>query len=143
MGLHSEATTTIVRYRAAWPEDDRMQESLDNMLLDLFKHSRNLEGQIAVTGQLIAYSQKALAEGRTGWMIRTAGCKNTVSVHRRLSTLYRLRGQAQMQSGVWQEAEQSLLKALVGKGGWGRGRGTSGSCGPFFILFSFLSSECK
>ena len=36
-----------------------MQESLDNMLLDLFKHSRNLEGQIAVTGQLIAYSQKA------------------------------------------------------------------------------------
>jgi hypothetical protein len=99
-------------YRSAWPEDDRMQESLDNMLLDLFKHSRNLDGQIAVTGQLIAYSQKALAEGRTGWMIRTAGCKNTVSVHRRLSTLYRLRGQAQMQSGVWQEAEQSLLKAL-------------------------------
>jgi hypothetical protein len=112
MGLHAEATTTIMQYRAAWPEDDRMQESLDNMLLDLFKHSRNLDGQIAVTGQLIAYSQKALAEGRTGWMIRTAGCKNTVSVHRRLSTLHRLRGQAQMQSGVWQEAEQSLLKAL-------------------------------
>jgi hypothetical protein len=66
MGLHNEATTTIIGFRAMWPEDDRMQESLDNMLLDLFKHSRNLEGQIAVTGQLIAYSQKALAEGRTG-----------------------------------------------------------------------------
>lgn len=65
-----------------------------------------------VTGQLINYSQKALAEGRTGWMIRTAGCKNTVSVHRRLSTLYRLRGQAQMQSGSWAEAEISLSRAL-------------------------------
>ena len=112
MGSHAEATATIVRYRAAWPDDDRMQESLDNMLLDLFKHARNLEGQIAVTGQLINYSQKALAEGRTGWMIRTAGCKNTVSVHRRLSTLYRLRGQAQMQSGSWAEAEISLSRAL-------------------------------
>ena len=112
MGSHAEATATIVRYRAAWPDDDRMQESLDNMLLDLFKHARNLEGQIAVTGQLINYSQKALAEGRTGWMIRTAGCKNTVSVHRRLSTLYRLRGQAQMQSGAWAEAEISLSRAL-------------------------------
>lgn len=112
MGLQAEATTTIMRYRNAWIDDDRMQESLDNMLLDLYKHSRNLEGQVAVTGQLIAYSQKALAEGRTGWMIRTAGCKNTVSVHRRLSTLYRLRGQAQMQSGLWHEAEQSLLKSL-------------------------------
>ena len=112
MGSHAEATATIVRYRAAWPDDDRMQESLDNMLLDLFKHARNLEGQIAVTGQLINYSQKALAEGRTGWMIRTAGCKNTVSVHRRLSTLYRLRGQAQMQSGAWAKAEISLSRAL-------------------------------
>ena len=45
-------------------------------------------------------------------MIRTAGCKNTVSVHRRLSTLYRLRGQAQMQSGSWAEAEISLSRAL-------------------------------
>ena len=45
-------------------------------------------------------------------MIRTAGCKNTVSVHRRLSTLYRLRGQAQMQSGAWAEAEISLSRAL-------------------------------
>ena len=49
MGSHAEATATIVRYRAAWPDDDRMQESLDNMLLDLFKHARNLEGQIAVS----------------------------------------------------------------------------------------------
>ena len=38
------------------------------------------DGQIEVTGNLIAYSLKALREGRTGWMIRTAGCKNTVSV---------------------------------------------------------------
>ena len=45
MGSHAEATATIVRYRAAWPDDDRMQESLDNMLLDLFKHARNLEGE--------------------------------------------------------------------------------------------------
>ena len=69
---------------------------------------RPSDGQIEVTGNLIAYSLKALSEGRTGWMIRTAGCKNTVSVHRRLSTLFRLRGQAQMQRGQWEE-ERSIL----------------------------------
>jgi len=112
-GAHAEATRAILAHRDRWSNDARMQESLDNMLLDLYKHARDLEGQIVVTGHLIAYSRKALAEGRTGWMIRTAGCKNTVSVHRRLSTLYRLRGQAEMQSGRWADAEASLTTALA------------------------------
>ena len=112
-GAHADATRAILAHRHRWSNDARMQESLDNMLLDLYKHARDVEGQIVVTGHLIAYSRKALAEGRTGWMIRTAGCKNTVSVHRRLSTLYRLRGQAEMQSGRWADAEASLTTALA------------------------------
>ena len=42
MGRHDDAVRAIERYRGAWPTDERLQESLDNMLLDLYKHSRDL-----------------------------------------------------------------------------------------------------
>ena len=49
MGRHDDAVRAIERYRGAWPMDERLQESLDNMLLDLYKHSRDLGAFSSIT----------------------------------------------------------------------------------------------
>ncbi|XP_077246251.1 tetratricopeptide repeat (TPR)-like superfamily protein [Tasmannia lanceolata] len=93
---------------------DQAQESLDNILLDLYKRCGRLDDQIALLKHKLNLIQKGMAfNGKRTKTARSQGRKFQVSVEQEATRLLGNLGWALMQQQNYTEAESAYRKALV------------------------------
>ncbi|OAY71607.1 protein POLLENLESS 3-LIKE 2-like [Ananas comosus] len=93
---------------------DQAQESLDNILLDLFKRCGRLDDQIALLKHKLQLIQQGLAfNGKRTKTARSQGKKFQVSVEQEATRLLGNLGWALMQKENYVEAELAYRKALL------------------------------
>ncbi|CAN6923456.1 unnamed protein product [Brassica oleracea] len=92
---------------------DQAQESLDNILLDLYKRCGRLDDQIALLKHKLLLIQKGLAfNGKRTKTARSQGKKFQVSVEQEATRLLGNLGWALMQRDNFVEAEEAYRRAL-------------------------------
>ncbi|KAG6594764.1 Protein POLLENLESS 3-LIKE 2, partial [Cucurbita argyrosperma subsp. sororia] len=92
---------------------DQAQESLDNILLDLYKRCGRLDDQIALLKHKLLLIQQGLAfNGKRTKTARSQGKKFQVSVEQEATRLLGNLGWALMQHNNYVEAEDAYRKAL-------------------------------
>ncbi|XP_021300673.1 protein POLLENLESS 3-LIKE 2 [Herrania umbratica] len=92
---------------------DQAQESLDNILLDLFKRCGRLDDQIALLKHKLYLIQQGLAfNGKRTKTARSQGKKFQVSVEQEATRLLGNLGWALMQQNNYMEAEDAYRRAL-------------------------------
>ncbi|KAG0453252.1 hypothetical protein HPP92_025916 [Vanilla planifolia] len=93
---------------------NQSQESLDNILLDLYKRCGRLDEQIALLRHKLLLIQHGLAfNGKRTKTARSQGKKFQVSIEQEATRLLGNLGWALMQKENYEEAEQAYRKALV------------------------------
>ncbi|XP_018809026.1 protein POLLENLESS 3-LIKE 2-like [Juglans regia] len=93
---------------------DQAQESLDNILLDLYKRCGRLEDQIALLKHKLYLIQQGLAfNGKRTKTARSQGKKFQVSVEQEATRLLGNLGWALMQQNNYIEAEDAYRRALL------------------------------
>ncbi|XP_038881447.1 protein POLLENLESS 3-LIKE 2 [Benincasa hispida] len=93
---------------------DQAQESLDNILLDLYKRCGRLDDQIALLKHKLFLIQQGLAfNGKRTKTARSQGKKFQVSVEQEATRLLGNLGWALMQQNNYVEAEDAYRKALT------------------------------
>ncbi|GLT44550.1 hypothetical protein SLA2020_184380 [Shorea laevis] len=93
---------------------DQAQESLDNILLDLYKRCGRLEDQIALLKHKLFLIQQGLAfNGKRTKTARSQGKKFQVSVEQEATRLLGNLGWALMQQNNYIEAEDAYRRALT------------------------------
>lgn len=106
-----EAIEAIKSLRARC--SDQAQESLDNILLDLFKRCGRLDDQIALLKHKLYLIQQGLAfNGKRTKTARSQGKKFQVSVEQEATRLLGNLGWALMQQNNYVEAEDAYRRAL-------------------------------
>ncbi|KAG6397606.1 hypothetical protein SASPL_143776 [Salvia splendens] len=99
-----------VRTRCA----DHAQESLDNILLDLYKRCGRLDDQVALLRRKLFLIQQGIAfNGKRTKTARSQGKKFQVSVEQEATRLLGNLGWALMQQNNYIEAEEAYRRALV------------------------------
>ncbi|KAG5385827.1 hypothetical protein IGI04_037297 [Brassica rapa subsp. trilocularis] len=92
---------------------DQTQESLDNILLDLYKRCGRLDDQITLLKHKLFLTQKGLAfNGKRTKTARSQGKKFQVSVEQEATRLLGNLGWALMQRDNFVEAEDAYRRAL-------------------------------
>ncbi|KAE8709493.1 Protein POLLENLESS 3-LIKE 2 [Hibiscus syriacus] len=92
---------------------DQAQESLDNILLDLYKRCGRLDDQVALLKHKLYLIQQGLAfNGKRTKTARSQGKKFQVSVEQEATRLLGNLGWALMQQNNYIEAEDAYLRAL-------------------------------
>ncbi|CAL0313262.1 unnamed protein product [Lupinus luteus] len=92
---------------------DQAQESLDNILLDLYKRCGRLDDQIGLLKHKLFLIQKGLAfNGKRTKTARSQGKKFQVSVEQEATRLLGNLGWALMQQNNYIEAEDAYMRAL-------------------------------
>ncbi|GAB4848453.1 hypothetical protein Ancab_003155 [Ancistrocladus abbreviatus] len=92
---------------------DQAQESLDNILLDLYKRCGRLEDQISLLRHKLYLIQQGLAfNGKRTKTARSQGKKFQVSVEQEATRLLGNLGWALMQQSNYKEAEDAYRRAL-------------------------------
>jgi len=112
LGRPLEAVEAIQKYR--YKCSPTAQMSLDNMLLEIYKHLRDFEKQIHVLERLI--SSLKHEQARTGMKVVTArnnSAKFKVAVEAQYAKLYSAMGWAYMQLGNWRKAEEVYTEGLA------------------------------
>ncbi|CAK8562104.1 unnamed protein product [Lathyrus sativus] len=93
---------------------DQAQESLDNILLDLYKRCGRLDDQIALLRHKLYLIQQGLAfNGKRTKTARSQGKKFQVSVEQEATRLLGNLGWALMQQNNYVEAEEAYRRALT------------------------------
>ncbi|KAI6671520.1 hypothetical protein NL676_006405 [Syzygium grande] len=93
---------------------DQAQESLDNILLDLYKRCGRLDDQIALLKHKLYLIQQGLAfNGKRTKTARSQGKKFQVSVEQEATRLLGNLGWALMQQNNYIEAEDAYRRALI------------------------------
>ncbi|XP_057784102.1 LOW QUALITY PROTEIN: protein POLLENLESS 3-LIKE 2-like [Salvia miltiorrhiza] len=93
---------------------DQAQESLDNILLDLYKRCGRLEDQVALLRRKLFLIQQGMAfNGKRTKTARSQGKKFQVSVEQEATRLLGNLGWALMQQNNYMEAEEAYRRALV------------------------------
>ncbi|XP_057965083.1 protein POLLENLESS 3-LIKE 2-like [Malania oleifera] len=93
---------------------DQAQESLDNILLDLYKRCGRLDDQIALLRHKLFLIQQGMAfNGKRTKTARSQGKKFQVSVEQEATRLLGNLGWALMQQNNYLEAEDAYRRALV------------------------------
>ncbi|KHN04727.1 protein POLLENLESS 3-LIKE 2-like [Glycine soja] len=93
---------------------DQAQESLDNILLDLYKRCGRLDDQIALLKHKLYLIQQGLAfNGKRTKTARSQGKKFQVSVEQEATRLLGNLGWALMQQNNYIEAEEAYRRALL------------------------------
>ncbi|KAK3022968.1 hypothetical protein RJ639_046672 [Escallonia herrerae] len=93
---------------------DQAQESLDNILLDLFKRCGRLDDQIALLRRKLFLIQQGMAfNGKRTKTARSQGKKFQVSVEQEATRLLGNLGWALMQQNNYTEAEDAYRRALL------------------------------
>ncbi|KAK9284427.1 hypothetical protein L1049_023600 [Liquidambar formosana] len=93
---------------------DQAQESLDNILLDLYKRCGRLDDQIALLKHKLFLIQQGLAfNGKRTKTARSQGKKFQVSVEQEATRLLGNLGWALMQQNNYMEAEDAYRRALL------------------------------
>uniref|UniRef100_A0A9I9CSV4 Protein POLLENLESS 3-LIKE 2 n=1 Tax=Cucumis melo TaxID=3656 RepID=A0A9I9CSV4_CUCME len=93
---------------------DQAQESLDNILLDLYKRCGRLDDQVALLKHKLFLIQQGLAfNGKRTKTARSQGKKFQVSVEQEATRLLGNLGWALMQQNNYVEAEDAYRKALT------------------------------
>ncbi|KAJ4843317.1 hypothetical protein Tsubulata_030229 [Turnera subulata] len=93
---------------------DQAQESLDNILLDLYKRCGRLDDQIALLKHKLYLIQQGLAfNGKRTKTARSQGKKFQVSVEQEATRLLGNLGWALMQQNNYMEAEDAYRRALT------------------------------
>ncbi|KAI4364039.1 hypothetical protein MLD38_020182 [Melastoma candidum] len=93
---------------------DQAQESLDNILLDLYKRCGSLDDQIALLKHKLYLIQQGLAfNGKRTKTARSQGKKFQVSVEQEATRLLGNLGWALMQQNNYVEAEEAYKRALT------------------------------
>ncbi|KAL8160315.1 hypothetical protein V2J09_001852 [Rumex salicifolius] len=93
---------------------DQAQESLDNILLDLYKRCGRLDDQVALLRRKLFLIQQGLAfNGKRTKTARSQGKKFQVSVEQEATRLLGNLGWALMQQSSYTEAEDAYRRALA------------------------------
>ncbi|KAK6118013.1 hypothetical protein DH2020_048246 [Rehmannia glutinosa] len=93
---------------------DQAQESLDNILLDLYKRCGRLDDQIALLRHKLFLIQQGMAfNGKRTKTARSQGKKFQVSVEQEATRLLGNLGWALMQQNNYMEAEEAYRRALL------------------------------
>ncbi|XP_042028944.1 protein POLLENLESS 3-LIKE 2-like [Salvia splendens] len=93
---------------------DQAQESLDNILLDLYKRCGRLDDQVALLKRKLFLIQQGMAfNGKRTKTARSQGKKFQVSVEQEATRLLGNLGWALMQQNNYIEAEEAYRRALV------------------------------
>ncbi|KAG6394415.1 hypothetical protein SASPL_144999 [Salvia splendens] len=93
---------------------DQAQESLDNILLDLYKRCGRLDDQVALLRRKLFLIQQGMAfNGKRTKTARSQGKKFQVSVEQEATRLLGNLGWALMQQNNYIEAEEAYRRALV------------------------------
>ncbi|KAJ4966897.1 hypothetical protein NE237_018746 [Protea cynaroides] len=93
---------------------DQAQESLDNILLDLYKRCGRLDDQIALLKHKLYLIQQGMAfNGKRTKTARSQGKKFQVSVEQEATRLLGNLGWALMQQNYYVEAEETYRRALL------------------------------
>ncbi|ONK80006.1 uncharacterized protein A4U43_C01F12770 [Asparagus officinalis] len=93
---------------------DQAQESLDNILLDLYKRCGRLDDQIGLLRRKLQLIQQGLAfNGKRTKTARSQGKKFQVSVEQEATRLLGNLGWALMQKENYKEAEEAYRRALI------------------------------
>lgn len=93
---------------------DQAQESLDNILLDLYKRCGRLDDQIALLKHKLFLIQQGMAfNGKRTKTARSQGKKFQVSVEQEATRLLGNLGWALMQQSNYVEAEEAYRRALI------------------------------
>ncbi|MCO5592075.1 hypothetical protein L7F22_046069 [Adiantum nelumboides] len=107
-----DAIHAICTFRSRCSES--AQDSLDNVLLDLYKSSGRLDDQIALLiRKLLAFQNSQSFNGRRTKTARSQGKKFQISVEQEVARLWGNLGWAYMQQSNYKDAESAYRRALA------------------------------
>ncbi|XP_044496177.1 protein POLLENLESS 3-like isoform X2 [Mangifera indica] len=106
-----EAIEAIKSFRHLCPDDS--QESLDNILIELYKRSKRIEEEIELLQHKLKNTEEAIAfGGKNIKIVRSQGKKHEITFVKELSRILGNLAWAYLQKNDYQSAEKYYMKAL-------------------------------